>query len=111
MAAEIHTWYSPDEPFLKIGEPVKESLDDDTVHTVKPAAIVFQRGFAEVEMTPENIRHLTLAARTYPLTDLGPDTDIGVPGDPGTVVCQECGYVSKSAFGLKAHLRAKHKPT
>jgi len=72
--------------------------------------VAFHRGFAEVEMTPDNTRMLLYTQRSYPLEDLGPDTDIGVSGDPGTATCPECGYVSKSEFGLKAHLR-KHKPT
>jgi len=108
--AVVHTWYSKDEPELKIGEPVKGPLGDGTEHVVSPAAIVFHRGFAEVEMTPDNTRMLLYTQRSYPLEDLGPDTDIGVSGDPGTATCPECGYVSKSEFGLKAHLR-KHKPT
>ena len=107
--AVVHTWYSKDEPELKIGEPVKGPLGDGTEHVVSPAAIVFHRGFASVEMTPDNTRMLLHTSRTYPLEDLGEDTDRVPEGTPGSVVCPECGVVAKSPLGLRSHLRS-HAP-
>jgi hypothetical protein len=105
---EIHTWFSRDEPELKIGEPVKGTLGDGTEHVVRAATIVFHRGFATVEMTPENTRMLAHTARTYPLEDLGVDSDVVPAASPGSVDCPVCGKTLKTPFGLKSHLRS-HK--
>jgi len=104
------TLYSRDEPSLKIGEPVTETMADGFSHEVRPAQVVFSRGFAEVDWDdPEIRRVVTFTQRQYPIEILD-DPNIVAEDTPGSVVCPECGKTLKSPFGLRSHLRS-HKPT
>ena len=103
------TLFSRDEPFLKIGEPVTEVMADGFTHTTSPAMFVFVNGFADVDWGDPEIQRMVLyTQRTYPIEILD-DPDMARPGDPDAVECPVCGYLAKSPFGLKAHLRS-HKP-
>ncbi len=106
--AEVHTFYSRDSAELKIGVPVKGPLDDGTEHTIAPAEIVFHNGFASVEMTERNLKLIAHTRSTFPLEDLGPDTDLAPEGAPGSVVCPICGRTFKAPLGLNSHMRT-HK--
>lgn len=108
--AHLVTLYSRDEPFLKIGEPVMEELEDGTVHTARAADIVFDRGFATVDMDdPRIARMIAHTQRTYPIEILE-DPDLVAENTEGSAVCPECGKTLKSPLALKGHLRS-HKPT
>jgi hypothetical protein len=105
----VHTFYSPDSPELKIGNPVTAVLPvDGEEHVVSPAEITFHSGFAEVELTERNLSIIAHTRRTYPIEDLGPATDLAPAGTPGSATCPECGNTFKTPLALRGHLRS-HK--